>query len=64
MPEPLPIPPHIWKRILAWLRAGGTGRITLDAQRGSVRDAWINERIEHDGHDRNESVIHSRSAQP
>lgn len=40
-----PIPPHIWKRILAWLESGGTGRITLDAHQGHVCDGWINERI-------------------
>jgi hypothetical protein len=46
--EKPPIPPHIWKQILAWLRAGGTGKITLDAHEGQVVDAWINVRLDED----------------
>jgi hypothetical protein len=41
-----PIPPRIWARIVAWLRAGGTGRIILDAHGGHVHDASITERIQ------------------
>jgi hypothetical protein len=40
-----PIPEAIWKRITAWLKAGGTGQITLEANRGRVSDAYIRERI-------------------
>lgn len=40
-----PIPAHIWKRITAWLKAGGSGRIMLDAHRGAVSRAWIREEI-------------------
>lgn len=40
-----PIPPAIWARIVAWLKAGGTGRITLDAHQGRVKEAAITERI-------------------
>ena len=45
MPDAPLIPPAIWQRIAAWLKAGGTGTITLDAHRGTVQTAWINERI-------------------
>jgi hypothetical protein len=43
------IPAAIWTRIVAWLKAGGSGEITLQAHRGHVRDAWIRERITADG---------------
>lgn len=45
MSDAPPIPAVIWQRISAWLKAGGTGQITLDAHRGTVQQAWINERI-------------------
>ena len=44
-----PIPPAIWARIVAWLKAGGTGRITLDAHQGRVREGTITERIRESG---------------
>lgn len=46
--EPLPIPPRIWQRLLAFLKSGGTGQITLDTHRGTVTDGWIRERIRDD----------------
>ncbi len=46
--EAPPIPPVIWQRIVAWLKAGGTGRVTLEAHRGKVCEASITERIRED----------------
>lgn len=40
-----PIPSEIWERMLAFLRAGKTGRIELFAIEGHVVDASIAERI-------------------
>jgi hypothetical protein len=57
------IPPVIWQRIAAWLKAGGTGQITLDAHRGSVQQAWINERIGKDADSNARAVdVHGRSS--
>jgi hypothetical protein len=52
-----PIPPVIWQHVLAFLREGRTGQITLDIHHGTVRDATFQERIrvEHEG----TAVIHS-----
>ena len=44
MTEPT-IPPLIWERILAFLRDGKTGQITLYVNQGRVRDAAFEERI-------------------
>jgi hypothetical protein len=35
----------IWLRLLAFLREGKTGSITLDVHRGAVRDAMFSERV-------------------
>jgi hypothetical protein len=43
--KPPPIPRAIWERVLAFLRAGGTGQIVLDANRGVIRSASITEKI-------------------
>lgn len=45
MPDAPLIPAVIWQRIAAWLKAGGTGQITLDAHRGTIREGSITERI-------------------
>ena len=51
MSDKPPIPPGIWARIVAFLRAGGTGQIVLDANGGVIRSASINERIREDASD-------------
>jgi hypothetical protein len=45
VPDVPPIPPLIWCRLLAFLREGKTGSITLDVHRGAVRDAMFSERV-------------------
>jgi hypothetical protein len=45
MPEALPIPAFIWQRIQVFLKEGKTGKITLNAHGGIVRDASLEERI-------------------
>lgn len=46
-PGPLspPIPSEIWTRLLAFLREGKTGQISLHVHQGKVRDATFEERI-------------------
>lgn len=43
-PEP-PIPPHIWERILAFLRERRTGQITLYVNEGHINDSEFAERV-------------------
>lgn len=45
IPPALPIPPHIWKRMQAFLRERKTGKVTLDIHLGNVQGASLEERI-------------------
>jgi hypothetical protein len=43
MSDPLPIPPHIWQHILAFLRDGKTGEVVLNVHGGAVHAASLKE---------------------
>lgn len=45
MPDSPPIPAEIWERMLAFIRDGKTGQITLHVHQGRIRDATFEERI-------------------
>lgn len=45
MPDSPPIPAEIWARLLAFLRDGKTGQITLYVHQGRIRDSAFEERI-------------------
>ena len=37
MPDPPPIPPRLWERLLAFLAAHASGQIVLHVEAGQVR---------------------------
>ena len=45
MTDQLPIPPLLWARITAFLRAGSTGQVVLDVHRGRVTSVSLTDRL-------------------
>jgi|WetSurMetagenome_2_1015567.scaffolds.fasta_scaffold1335287_1 hypothetical protein len=45
MPEHVPVPPAIWKRLLEFLASERSGTITLHVRAGRVRNAVVVERV-------------------
>lgn len=45
MADSPPIPAEIWERLLAFIREGKTGQVTLHVHQGKIRDATFEERV-------------------
>jgi hypothetical protein len=45
MTEKPPIPPSIWARVVAFLKAGATGQVVLHIHEGRVSKASISETV-------------------
>jgi len=54
--DPLPIPPQILQRLLAFLRAGRTGQFVLNINTGRILNAEITERVISSGKDATSGV--------